>query len=250
MAGFDTAGEYRLLNQRKLIMKIIKNEKIIKRNGKIGNYMSLGALVVLGVGMYISIQRTDLYPYALAALLAGFIMTQIGIYMGNRYGRSPRPDEKLDAGLKGLQNEFSMYHYNTPASHLLAGPAGVWILLPYHQRGQVAFRKNRWQLRGGGFLQGYMRIFGQEGIGRPDIDAEGEIRAVKKYLANTMDEAEIPEINAMLVFTNDEVEIEAADAPIPAMKVKQIKDFFRQKAKEKPIGQVQLAAVKAALPED
>ena len=230
-------------------MKIIKNEKLIQRNGKIGNWISLGALAVLGIGMYISIKRTDLFPYALVALMAGFIMTQIGIYMGTRYGRSPRPDEKLDAGLKGLQNEFSMYHYTTPASHLMVGPAGVWLLFPYHQRGQVTFRKNRWQMSGGGFLQGYMRIFGQEGIGRPDIDIDNETRAVKKYLTKQIDENEIPEINAMLVFTSDEVEIEAADTPVPAMKVKQIKDFFRQKAKEKPIGQTQLAAVKAALPE-
>ena len=230
-------------------MKIIKNEKLIKRNSTIGNYLSLGALVVLGIGMYISIKRTDLFPYALLALMAGFIMTQIGIYMGTRYGRSPRPDEKLDAGLKGLQNEFSMYHYTTPASHLMVGPAGVWLLFPYHQRGQVTFRKKRWQMSGGGFLQGYMRIFGQEGIGRPDIDIDNETRAVKKYLTKQIDENEIPEINAMLVFTSDEVEIEAADTPVPAMKVKQIKDFFRQKAKEKPIGQTQLAAVKAALPE-
>jgi len=230
-------------------MKIIKNEKLIKRNSKIGNYMSLGALVVLGTGMYISIKRTDLYPYALAALMAGFIMTQIGIYMGTRYGRSPRPDEKLDAALKGLQNEFSMYHYTTPASHLLVGPSGVWLLFPYHQRGQVAFRKNRWQMSGGGFLQGYMRIFGQEGIGRPDVDIDNEIRALKKHFTKQMEENEIPEVNAMLVFTSDEVEVETADSPIPAMKVKQIKDFIRQKAKEKPIGQIQLAAVKATLPE-
>jgi hypothetical protein len=31
--------------------------------------------------------------------------------------------------------------------------------------------------------------------------------------------------------------------------LKQLKDFMRQKAKEKPINQAQLAAVKAALPE-
>lgn len=231
-------------------MKIIKNEKLIKRNSTIGNYMSIGALVVLGTGMYISLKRQDLFVYAMGALLAGFIMTQIGIYMGNRYGRSPRPDEKLDAALKGLQNEFMIYHYTAPVPHLLVGPAGVWVLLPYHQRGQMIFKKNRWQLKGGGALQSYMRIFGQEGIGRPEIEAEGEVNTMQKYFAKRMDESEIPEINAMLIFTNDDVEIEPGDSPVPAMKVKQVKDFFRQKTKEKPIGQMQLAAIKAALPEE
>ena len=230
-------------------MKIIKNEKHIKRNGQIGNWLSLGALVVLGIGMYISIERTDLFVYALFALLAGFTMTQIGMYLGNKYSRSPRPDEKLDAGLKGLQNEFAIYHYSTPASHLMVGPAGLWLLFPYHQRGQVTYKKNRWQMSGGGFLQGYMRIFGQDGVGRPDLEIENETRQLRKMLAKQMDESGIPEINAMLVFTSDDVDIEAAEAPIPALKLKQIKDFFRQRAKEKPIGQTQLAAVRAALPE-
>lgn len=230
-------------------MKIIKNEKLIKRNGQIGNWTSLAALAVLGLGMYISFTRTDLFVYSIAALLLGFTLTQIGMYMGNRYGRSPRPDEKLDAGLKGLQNEFVMYHYVSPASHLLVGPAGIWVLLPYHQRGQVAYRKNRWRMGGGGFLQGYMRIFGQDSIGRPDMEVESETKLVKKYLEKQLEGVDVPEINALLVFTNESTEVNAEDAPIPALKLKEIKEFFRKKAKEKPIGQTQLAAVKAALPE-
>jgi len=231
-------------------MKIIKNEKLIKRNGQIGQWTSLGALIVLGLGMYISFNRTDMFAYSIAALLIGFTMTQVGMFMGNRYGRSPRPDEKLDAGLKGLQNEFVIYHYKTPASHLLVGPAGIWVLLPYHQRGQITFKKNRWRNSGGGFLQGYMRIFGQESIGRPELEMESDINAIRKHLAKHMDESNIPEINGMMVFTNENVEIETEDdTPIPAMKIKQIKDFFRKRAKEKPITSLQLAAVKAALPE-
>lgn len=230
-------------------MKIIKNEKLINRNKKIGQWTSLAALIVLGGGMYISFTRTDLFVYSIAALLLGFTLTQIGMFMGNRYGRSPRPDEKLDAGLKGLQNEFVMYHYTTPASHLLVGPAGLWVLLPYHQRGNVTYRKNRWKNSGGGFMQGYMRIFGQENLGRPDIELESEVNAVKKHLEKHLEGIGVPEINAMMVFTSDDVTIEAEDAPIPAMKLKEIKEFFRKKAKEKPISQAQLAAVKAALPE-
>ena len=231
-------------------MKIIKNEKLIQRNGKIGSFLSLAALVVLGIGMYISLVRKDLFIYALIALLVGFIMTQIGMYMGNRYGRRPRPDEKLDAGLKGMPGDFTLYHYTTPASHLLVGPAGVWLLMPYHQRRQVVYKKNRWQMRGGGFLQSYMRIFGQEGLGRPDIEIDKETGALRKYFAKNMEQSEIPEIKSALVFTSDEVEIDSEEASIPALKVKQLKDFLRQKAKEKPIGQLQLTAVKAALPEE
>jgi hypothetical protein len=227
-------------------MKIIKNEKLIKRNATIGNWTSLAALAVLGGGMYISFKRQELFVYSLIALLVGFTLTQIGMYMGNRFGRSPRPDEKLDAGLKGLQNEFVMYHYTTPASHLLVGPAGVWVVMPYHQRGQVEFKKNRWQIKGGGFLQGYMRIFGQEGLGRPDIEIDGELRSLNKYLSKKMDESQLPEIKALMVFTNDDVEINGEDAPVPALKLKQVKDFMRQKAKEKKLSPETLTELKTA----
>jgi hypothetical protein len=231
-------------------MKIIKNEKLIKRNSTIGNWTSAGALVVLGVGMYISLKRTDLFIYALVALLIGFKLTQVGMYMGNRYGRSPRPDERLDTGLKGLPGDYTIYHYMSPVSHLLVGPAGVWLLMPYFQRGQVTFKKNRWQMSGGGFIQGYMRIFGQENLGRPDIEVDNEVNGLKKFFAKQMEESQIPEIKPLMIFTNDDVEINAEETPIPAMKLKQVKDFIRQKAKERPVSQVQLAAVKAALPEE
>src|SRR5512134_2001409 len=183
-------------------MKIIKNETLIKRNAKIGGWTSMAALVVLGLGMYLSFRRPELFTYSLIALLLGFTLTQIGMYMGNKFGRSPRPDEKLDAGLKGLQNDFVMYHYTTPASHLLVGPAGVWVVMPYHQRGRVTFQKNRWRISGGGFLQNYMRIFGQEGLGRPDIEIESDVRSLKKHFSKKMDESEIPEINTLMVFTS------------------------------------------------
>ena len=117
-------------------MKVIKNEKLIKRNSKIGQYTSIGALVVLGVGMYISFTNANLFTWSLTALVVGFTMTQIGMFFTNRWGRSPRPDELLDAGLKGLPNEDTIYHYITPVSHLYVGTAGIWVLLPLQQRGQ------------------------------------------------------------------------------------------------------------------
>jgi hypothetical protein len=200
--------------------------------------------------MYISFTRPELFIWAVAALLVGFTLTQIGMYFGNRWGRSPRPDEKLDAGLKGLTKDYSLYHWTTPISHVLVGPAGIWVLLPYHQRGTVEYRKNRWRNKGGGFLQGYMRIFGQEGLGRPELEAESEINSLRKALAKEMEEDEIPEIKAVLVFTTEEVEIQAEEAPTPALPLKKLKDFMRQRAKEKPITPAKLESVKSVLPEE
>lgn len=228
-------------------MKIIKNEALIKRNGKIGNWLSLGALAVLGIGMYISFTSPELFTYSLVCLVAGFMLTQIGMYMGNRWGRSPRRDEKLDAGLKGMHSEFSIYHYSTPVSHLLVGPAGVWVLLPYQQAGTVYFEKDRWKIKGGGFMQSYMRIFGQEGIGRPNVEAETEVSILRKFFAKNMGETAVPEIRPVLVFTNDRVELEAGDSPIPALKLKQLKGFMREEAKKRKLTSAEIQTINQLL---
>jgi len=230
-------------------MKIIKNEKLIKRNSKIGQWTTTAALAVLAVGMYISFMKPDLFYLAVGALLFGFILTQIGLYFGSQWGRSPRPDEKLDAGLKGLSKDFSLYHWASPVSHLLVGPAGIWIILPYHQRGHVTFTRNRWRMSGGGLMQGYMRIFGREGIGRPDLEVSSEINSLTKAFRDDL-EGEVPDINALLVFTADDVQIDVEDSPIPALPLKKLKDFIRQKAKEKTISLQDIERVKNLLPEE
>lgn len=199
--------------------------------------------------MYLSIREPHLMAYALGALGLGFIMTQAGMYLSSRWGRSPRPDERLDAALKGLPGEATIYHWNTPAPHLLVGPMGVWVLLPYPQHGKLIYDKNRWRLSGGGFMQTYMSIFGQDGLGRPDIDAEREIVAVRKFLAKKLGAEAAPAVRAALVFTSDRLQIDASDAPMPALLIKKLKDFMRQQSKESALPASILDRVRACLPE-
>ena len=230
-------------------MKIIRNDALIKRNGRIGQWTSLGALAVLGAGMYLSFTQPSLFVYSIGALVLGFTMTQVGMYFSNRWGRSPRPDEQLDSGLKGLPGDVTLYHYAAPAAHLLVGTMGIWALIPYHQRGSLTYEKNRWRLRGGGFMQRYMTIFGQEGLGRPDLEAASQTEAVRSHLARKMDEEAVPPINAVLVFTSDGAKIEASGAPLPAVQLKKLKDFLRQKSKEHTTPADVISTVKENLPQ-
>src|SRR4030065_1166954 len=114
-------------------MNIIRNEKLIKRNSRIAQITVVAGLAVLAAGMFISFRYKEQVTLSMGALLVGFLLSQIGIYFSNRWGRRPRPDELLDQSLKGLDSKFTLYHYSTPVAHLLLGPAGVWLLLPYHQ---------------------------------------------------------------------------------------------------------------------
>ena len=56
-------------------MKIVSNNKLIRRNKKIGNYTTIGSLVILGLGLYISFtaQTSDGFTWSLVCLLLGFL---------------------------------------------------------------------------------------------------------------------------------------------------------------------------------
>lgn len=235
-------------------MKIIKNDKLIERNGKISNYLSIASIVVLVGVAYFAYQTLSGDPtkvtlqsqyLLIGSVVVSMLLTSIGNQMSKNFGRSPRPDEKIDAALKGLPGDTTLYHYVTPASHLLVGPAGIWVIIASTVIGKASYSKKRWRLSGGGFAQSYLRFFGQEGIGRPDVEADADIKSLQKEFAKHMDAEQIPPISALLVFTDENVELDTADAPMPAMKVKQIKDFMRQKAKEKPLSAEQIEKVKA-----
>lgn len=215
-------------------MEIYSNESLIKRNARIGQITSFTGLAVLAGGMIISFTRPEMFSISLVALLVGFGLSQIGIYFGNRWGRRPRPDEVLNTALKGLDGRYSIYHYNTPTSHLLVGPAGVWVLIPRHQGGTITYdeAKNRWRQKGGNL---YLKIFAQESLGRPDLEVGAEINAITTFLSERLDESQIPEVAAALVMTNEKCEVDADNAPAPTLEAKKLKDFVRKTAKGKPI---------------
>ena len=84
----------------------------------------------------------------------------------------------------------------------------------------------------------YLRIFAQEGLGRPDLDIQHELEKLEKYLHKLLGEDEIPPLNAALIFTNENVEIaidESTELPAPTLQVGKLKNFLRKYSKGKPI---------------
>ena len=216
-------------------MKIIINTRLIKRNGRLGQVATITGLLVLVGGMVVSFRFPTYAGLAWIALLVGFALSQIGLYFGNRWGRHPRPDELIDQDLKGLNDQYSIYHYMTPAAHLLVGPSGLWVIMPYYQTGKIIYKNGRWKQIGGGILQRYLRIFAQEGIGRPDLDAPAEAAGVNRYIKKKFPDLEVPEANVVLVFLNAKTELEVENAPILSLPVKKLKETVRKAVKEKPM---------------
>jgi hypothetical protein len=213
-------------------MRIVMDEKMVSRNQKIARYTMIASLAILVIGLIISFTNPEQIIISFGALLLGFLMSQIALFYGNRWGKSPRPDEILNDELKGLDERYILYHYCTPVPHLLVGPAGIWVLAPYSQAGKIEYdaNKDRWTQQGGNW---YLKVFGQEGLGRPERDAKITLQDIHKYLHDLVgDDPRLPQAQIALIFTNDKAEIQSQEAPLAAMPVSKLKDFIRRKAKE------------------
>jgi len=229
-------------------MNIISNEKLIRRNNRIGLVATFGGLIILGLGMYITLAVQQYASFSLLFLLVGYILSQVGIYYSNRFGKSPRPDEMLNTSLKGLDSKYTVYHYSSPVSHLLVGPAGIWILLPHHQKGVITYSNGRWKQKGGNW---YLKIFAQEGLGRPEVEVSSQIQSMQKFLKEKLgEENEIPQIQSALVFTNPKVEISIPDdetPPAETIQLSKLKDVVRKSSKGKSLSPANLALIEQAL---
>ena len=124
-------------------------------------------------------------------MIIGLIFSQVGVYFANRWGKSPRVDERITQGLKGLDDRYTLYHYTTPVPHLLVGPSGIWVITPQYQSGTVTYEKNRYRQQGVGF---FARVVGQEGLGRPDLEARAYQEDFKKFLKKSLPETSQPRV--------------------------------------------------------
>lgn len=229
-------------------MQVITNHKIIKRNKRIGQVTTLAGLAVLAIGFVISMKPENT-SIAFGALIVGFICTQVAIYYGNRWGKSPRQDELVVKGLKGLEKQTTLYNYTAPVHHLLVGSMGVWIILPYYQEGVITYdeSKKRWRQKSRNW---YMRIFGQGNLGRPDLDAVNYRTKMTSFFEKNLPEDKRPEVNVAIVFTAKDVVVEGENAPVPTFALDKVKDFFRKQVKESTVDPEVIAAVKEILPQE
>lgn len=228
-------------------MKIIRNDTLIKRNSTIGRVTSILGLAMLVGSLGIVWFLPDYFLYAWIAMLLGFLLSQLGIFYGSRYGRRPRPDERLDEAFKGMDDRATLYHYSTKVSHLLVSPSGIWVLLPRMVNGKISWERGRYRNRVKGLFRNYMRMFGQDSMGRPELELNGDIQAIEQELKKKMPDVELPPIQGAFVIMNEMVEIEADEAPYTTVTLKKLKDAVRKNAKVVGLSQLKIDLINEAL---
>ncbi len=186
-------------------MYIYTNEAKLKKNKKISKWTTIAAFVILIAGAVAAFSPKYI-TLSFIALILGFVMSQVSISFTSKWGREPSNDAIFNVKLKGLSDNFSIYHYMDPVDHLLVGTAGTFILMPYFQGGEIGWDENkqRWTQKKANF---FMKLFGQENIGRPDQECAANLTGVRDYFISRGIDFPEENIHPVLVFINPQTKI-------------------------------------------
>jgi hypothetical protein len=211
-------------------MEVFRNESKIKVNRALGLWGTLAGLGVLVAGLVVSIRSPRLLWVSMASLLVGYLASAIGVYFLQHWTRSPRADEVLDSALKGISNHYHIYHYLLPAQHVLIGPAGVFLFRAYAVEGPVRYDGKKWRQKFK--LVRALGFSGQEALANPERDALFDAQRFRRWLAKRLPEERMPEIQPLIVFVRDEVELDLAETEVPVLHHKLLKRTLRKIDKE------------------
>jgi len=204
-------------------MKVVINKARLARRAQIANIASIGGMVLLLAGVAAPLVLPRLGQIAvLACILAGIIISMIGIYQANRWVRRPRPEEQLSKALKGLDDKYVLYHYpkGLPCDHVLLTPSGVVNLETVNLAGRFTYRNNRWSERM--TFGRALRSIVEERLGDPTRSA----LAVRDYLTDKLSElaGEKITVRPLIVFTHPAAEPELEPGgPVPVHRLEKLK---------------------------
>lgn len=245
-------------------MRIETNDKLVRRNRRIAQYLFFFSLAVL-IGAFIFTNQQALSPNppgpdTLAGTLllllpaivlpVGVIASMVSVRMTNNWIRQPRPEQALKEGLKGLSNKSVLYnYYHFPARHVLMCPQGVFAITTRFQEGRFRVEGDKWTTYGGAF-SGLFRFFRRDGIGNPGEDARHAAAHVKKLLGPIAPDVDV---RPLVVFIDPRAVVEIVDPAVPVLVADpksehSIKNLLRDMPKEQrqPLTTAQIQAFEDA----
>ena len=227
-------------------MIVLRDEKRIAQLARIGQIASLVGLLALVAGLLVIFlgNNPNIFLYQLAGLVIGFALSQVGLYLSQRYLRRPRPDQVLDkAAGKLARKDGRLYHYLLPAPHVLLLPVGVVVLVAKYQSGRISVQGDRWTQAG----IGMRRFFGREWLGNPTREAEAQAAKVAAMIKAAAPAADVP-VLPVIVFTTENIpSLDVKESRIPATHFSKLAAVLRQQTQAlKPLPKADYDAVRAA----
>lgn len=223
-------------------MRRIRNDRLIRRNSLLGRVLLFGGLGILVAGFLVSLSGPVTFLPFVVVAVASMLTSQVGIAMMARWGRSPRLDEVIDAGLKGLDDRYTVVHYTLGAPHALLAPSGVYALVPVVEDGSLSESGGRWTRSLP--RRGRLRPAREEAM--PDLSRRARREADKLHRSLARQGADAPALTVrpLLLFVGPKAQVEATpEANPPAVHIKKFKDWLRHQPRHPSLRAEELAGL-------
>jgi hypothetical protein len=226
-------------------LRIATNEKLIRNRSRIGQVFGMVGLGILVMGLVLSF-RPEYFIASYAALIAGILVSSIGIYNADKWIKPPRADQALETALKGLDNKHRLYNWVLPVDHVLLSPTGLTVFTIKRQEGRIEYDGQRWRHRQG--LLQLISSFSRERLGNPTKELEWDVNRLHEVVDRVMPDTDVP-IDGYIVFTSPKADLELADGAVPAIPVKKLKGQFKSQARRGKLAEETRRQLEAALDE-
>lgn len=211
-------------------MKVIVNDKLVKRQAAIGKWASLIGMGTLLAGLVVSWRWPHQIMASFGCLILGFMLASVGSYNMNRWVKEPRADQVLTKALKGFDNKHTLYHYTLPATHVLLAPSGLFVFTVKNHYGEIRCEGEKWHHK---FHWGRLLLFfGQEGLGNPTREVRADMENLRRFLDSRLPELDVP-IEGLIVFTNPRAKLDLIDPAVPVLSSNRLKTYLRQLKKNR-----------------
>jgi hypothetical protein len=217
-------------------MKVTTNTKLIENRKKWAQRIAPLTMLLLVGGLitnFLSINNPNYFRPTLLLLALGFVSAIISSNLANRWVREPRADQALSQLLKKFGNDYLLFNYTGPVSHVLVAPDGVYTFVVKSHSGVITVNGRQFSRQ---FTwQRLLRLFADEGLGSPVAEAEGQAGKLEKFLSKSLAEEEVPVVKAIILFSNSNVELKVSEPVLPVLKTNELKQFLREEAKKRTV---------------
>lgn len=220
-----------------------------KRRSAAVRFALLGFGLLLG-GLFLNGPRTQLF--ALMALIAGTVLSWIGIALMDRWVAVPKAEDALAGALSDVGPHYTLLNWALPqADHVLIAPWGLVVLHPFNTEGPLAVDGKRW--RDHRPLWRRLLSFGRRAIRNPGPLVSADAVALRAALAAALAErseggqaagaggadaaaarvadplADVP-IATAIVFTRPDMVLETGARPAdpPAVRAADLRAWLRE----------------------
>jgi hypothetical protein len=228
-------------------VRIVRNSKFINRRKRFSKlFVGVGVLMLFGSALPSLTGRESLVLPAYGALVIGFVLFIAGMQQVTRWSRRPRADVQLDETLARLNDRYAIFHFidlgKQAPDHIVVTPGGTLVLTTKDVRGVVRLTGSRWRKQGGMF--GRLFGLGAPQLGNPTLESRLQVESLEAFF----DAHDLPgEIEGLIVFISDNVEIEMRDPELEVLHYTELADYVREVGAEVTLPNAERGAIVDAL---